>query len=119
MSTNTNDNLGVDFVKLREASDEMRSRVTSMVTQSFASAPAAASAAAGANMNYAFSLAMVAHFAQVAMAVKKLVDAATEHANLISTTAQQVQEQDAVRATRDFNVATTFPTQRSTGSAHA
>jgi hypothetical protein len=111
--------LKMDHPQMQAAAAEMRTRVANMVSQAFASAPSAASAAAGANMNYAFSLATVAHFAQVAMAVKKLVDAATEHANLIDTTSRQAQEQDALRAAREFNVATTFPTQRGTGSTNA
>jgi hypothetical protein len=109
----------MDFPALQQAAEEMKNRVTQLVTQSFASAPAAAQAVAGANMNYNLSLAMVAHFAEAAMAIKKLVDDITEHANLISSSAQQVQEQDALRAAREFNVATTFPTQRSTGSINA
>lgn len=111
--------LKMNHLEMQAAAAELKNRVANMVAQSFARAPSAASAAAGANMNYAFSLATVAHFAQVALAIKKLVDQATEHANLIDTTSRQAQEQDALRAAREFNVATTFPTQRSTGSTNA
>jgi hypothetical protein len=109
----------MDYVKMEEAAAELKNRVASMVTQTFAAAPAAASAAAGSNMNYAFSPALIAAFAQIATAIKKLTDHATEHANLIENSAKAIREQDEQRALREFNAATTFPPQRSTGSTNA
>jgi hypothetical protein len=116
------DNLHMNYAEVQRAAIEMRSKVSGMVTQSFAAAPAAASAAAGANMNYMTSLALVASFAQIASAIKTLTDRANDHSKLLETSAQAVQEDDIKRANKDFNVDTTFPLQRgtgTTGSTHA
>ncbi|HZM84581.1 MAG TPA: hypothetical protein VFC19_53350 [Candidatus Limnocylindrales bacterium] len=113
-----NDNFSMDYTKMEEAAAELKNRVSGMVTQSFAAAPAAAQAAAGANMNYMTGLALVAAFAQMASAIKTLTEEANEHSKLIETSAQAVKMDDAKRATKDFNVDTTFSYKRP-GSTNA
>jgi hypothetical protein len=110
--------LSMNYTQMQDAASQLRSRVSGLVTQSFAAAPAAASAAAGANMNYMTSLALVASFAQIASAIKTLTDQAKEHADLIESTAQAVKTDDNKRAAKDFNVDTTFPLNRP-GSTNA
>jgi hypothetical protein len=108
----------MDYAALDQAAADLDKRVSSMVTQAFAAAPAAASAAAGANMNYMTSLALVASFAQIASAIKTLTDRAKEHSKLIETSAQAIKADDAARAAKEFNVDTTFPLTRP-GSTNA
>jgi len=108
----------IKYTDMEDKAAEMRSRVAGMVTQSFAAAPAAAKAVAGANRTYMSSLAMMANFAQIALAVKKLFDRTDEHANLIQTTSQQVQQSDAQRAVRSFDANTILPPNRAPGSTN-
>jgi hypothetical protein len=103
---------GIRHDEMEDKAAEMRSRVAGMVTQSFASAPAAAQAVAGANRTYMSSLAMMANFAQTALAIKKLFDRTGEHADLIQTTSQQVQQSDAQRALQSFNADAILPPKR-------
>jgi len=113
------DKFSMDYRKMAEAGAEMDSRVSDMVVQSFAAAPAAAQAAAGANMNYMTSLALVAAFGQIASAIKTLTQETKEHSKLIKTSAEAVELDDAKRAAKDFNVDTTFSYKRSPGSTNA
>jgi hypothetical protein len=110
--------LDIDPSVLTDRAAQMNNHVCGMVTQSFAGAPAAAQAVAGANRSYLTSLAMMASFAQIAMAVKKLFDRTTEHASLMETTAQQVHNSDVERARRSFNAEALIPTRRSTGGTN-
>ena len=108
----------IEYDDMENRAAELRSRVGNMVTQSFAAAPAAAKAVAGANRTYMSSLAMMANFAQIALAVKKLFDRTDEHANLMQSTSQQVQQADVQRAARSFDANTIMPTYRTTGSSN-
>jgi len=110
---------GMDYNKVRDSASELKGRVAGMVTQAFAVAPRAAAAAAGVNRNYLTSMALIAEFAKFASAIETLNKKTQEHAHLLETSAQAVQDDDAKRAAREFNVETTFPNQRSTGSTHA
>lgn len=107
-----------EYKDMEDKGAELRSRVGNMVTQSFAAAPAAARAVAGANRTYLSTLAMMANFAQTALAIKKLFDRTDEHAKLIETTSQGVQQADAQRALRSFDANTILPPNRTTGGTN-
>jgi hypothetical protein len=103
------DQLNMDLTKVDDAANAIGSQVSSAVLQSFASAPAAAQAAAGMNATYMTSAAMVAMFAEIAMAIKQLTEHTNEHADLLRSTAQLHRERDTQMATGTFNTSTIFP----------
>lgn len=99
----------MDFAKVVDAASELRNRVAGLVKDAFAAAPAAAQTAASVNNNYMTSVAMLAAFANIATAIERLVSLTNEHAELLRSTAEQVQTGDRQTATRDFNAATILP----------
>src|SRR5262245_43933056 len=109
---------GIRHADMEDRAAEMRSRVAGMVTQSFASAPAAAKAVAGANRTYTSSLATMAHFAQIALGIKKLFEGIGQHGTLSATTSQQVGQTDAQRAQRSFDANAILPPNRTPGSTN-
>jgi gamma-glutamyl phosphate reductase len=103
------DNLNMDLTKVDDAANEMGTKVAGQVLESFASAPMAAQAAAGMNATYLTSAAMVAMFAEIAMAIKQLNEHTSEHAELLRSTAQLMRDRDTRMATETFSTSTIFP----------
>jgi hypothetical protein len=104
------DELNIDLTKMDDAANEIGSRVASSVLEAFAAAPAAAQAAAGANVSYMTSAAMIAMFADIAMAIKQLNTHTSEHAELLRNTAQLMRDRDTRMATDTFSATTIFTT---------
>ena len=103
------DQLNMDLTKVDDAAKAIGSQVSAKVLESFASAPMAAQAAAGMNATYMTSAAMVAMFADIAMAVKQLTEHTNEHAELLRSTAQIMRDRDTRMATETFSAQTIFP----------
>ena len=103
------DELNMDLTKVDDAANEIGSKISGSVLDSFASAPAAAQAAAGMNATYLTSAAMVGMFAQIATAIKQLNEHTSEHAELLRSTAQLMRDRDNRMATETFNASTIFP----------
>ena len=103
------DELNMDLTKVDDAANEIGSKVAGSVLDSFASAPMAASAAAGMNVSYMTSAAMVAMFAEIASAIKKLNEHTNEHADMLRASAQIMRERDNRMATETFSTSTIFP----------